>query len=191
MASVQLDHVTKRYRDVTAVSDMSIEIADGEFAVLVGPSGCGKTTVLRLIAGLEVPDDGEIRIGGRVVNRLDPGARNVAMVFENYALYPHLAVRGNLDFPLRIRRRPAEEDRTAGCRRSRRRWRSPGCSSASRPSSRPARPSTSPSGEPSCATHRPCSCSTMRSRTWTRASASRAVPNLRDCTGNWRRRSSQ
>ncbi len=111
MASVTLDHVTKRFRDVVAVSDLSIEIADGEFAVLVGPSGCGKTTVLRLIAGLETPDEGEIRIDGQVVNGVAPDARNVAMVFENYALYPHLAVRENLDFPLRLRRRPAEEIR--------------------------------------------------------------------------------
>ena len=111
MASVTLDHVTKRFRDVVAVSDLSIKIADGEFAVLVGPSGCGKTTVLRLIAGLEVPDGGEILIDGQVVTGSDPGARNVAMVFEDYALYPHLAVRQNLDFPLRLRRRPAEEIR--------------------------------------------------------------------------------
>ncbi len=109
MASVTLDHVTKRFRDVVAVSDLSIEIADGEFAVLVGPSGCGKTTVLRLVAGFETPDEGEIRIDGQVVNGVAPDARNVAMVFENYALYPHLAVRENLDFPLRLRRRPAEE----------------------------------------------------------------------------------
>jgi multiple sugar transport system ATP-binding protein len=111
MASVTLDHVTKRFGDVVAVGDLSIKIADGEFVVLVGPSGCGKTTVLRLIAGLEVPDDGEILIDGQIVNRSDPSARNVAMVFEDYALYPHLAVRENLDFPLRLRRRPAEEIR--------------------------------------------------------------------------------
>ena len=189
MASVILDHVTKRYRDVVAVSDMSIEIADGEFAVLVGPSGCGKTTVLRLIAGLEAPDDGEILIDGRVVNGLDPGARNVAMVFENYALYPHLAVRGNLDFPLRLRRTPAEEirRRVSAVAAS---MEVGGLLERKPPGSRPAKPSTSPSGEPSCATSRPCSCSTMRSRTWTPASASRPGPSLPDSTGNRGRRSS-
>jgi multiple sugar transport system ATP-binding protein len=111
MATVTLEHVSKQYRDVVAVRDLSIEIADGELLVLVGPSGCGKTTVLRLIAGLEVPDDGTILIDGRVVNDVAPSARNVAMVFENYALYPHLLVRQNLDFALRIHRTPAEEIR--------------------------------------------------------------------------------
>ena len=111
MATVTLEHVSKQYQDVVAVRDLSIEIADGEFLVLVGPSGCGKTTVLRLIAGLETPDDGTILIDGRVVNDVAPNARNVAMVFENYALYPHLAVRENLGFALRVRRTPAEEIR--------------------------------------------------------------------------------
>jgi multiple sugar transport system ATP-binding protein len=111
MATVTLEHVSKQYQDVVAVRDLSIEIADGEFLVLVGPSGCGKTTVLRLIAGLEIPDDGTILIDGRVVNDVAPNARNVAMVFENYALYPHLAVRENLGFALRVRRTPAKEIR--------------------------------------------------------------------------------
>ena len=111
MATVTLEHVSKQYQDVVAVRDLSIEIADGEFLVLVGPSGCGKTTVLRLIAGLEIPNDGTILIDGRVVNDVAPNARNVAMVFENYALYPHLAVRENLGFALRVRRTPAEEIR--------------------------------------------------------------------------------
>jgi multiple sugar transport system ATP-binding protein len=111
MATVTLEHVSKQYRDVVAVRDLSIEIADGEFLVFVGPSGCGKTTVLRLIAGLEVPNDGTILIDGLVVNDVAPSARNVAMVFENYALYPHLVVRENLDFALRIHRTPAEEIR--------------------------------------------------------------------------------
>lgn len=111
MATVALEHVSKRYRDVVAVRDLSIEIADGEFLVLVGPSGCGKTTVLRLIAGLEVPDEGTILIDGRVVNDVPPGGRNVAMVFEDYALYPHMVVRENLDFALRMHRTPADEIR--------------------------------------------------------------------------------
>lgn len=111
MATVTLEHVSKQYRDVVAVRDLSIEIADGEFMVLIGPSGCGKTTVLRLIAGLEVPNEGTILIDGRVVNEVAPNGRNVAMVFEGYALYPHLVVRDNLGFALRIHRTPAEDIR--------------------------------------------------------------------------------
>jgi multiple sugar transport system ATP-binding protein len=111
MATVALEHVSKQYGDILAVRDLGIEIADGEFLVLVGPSGCGKTTVLRLIAGLEVPDEGAILMDGRVVNDLAPNERNVAMVFESYALYPHLVVRENLDFALRNRRTPADEIR--------------------------------------------------------------------------------
>jgi multiple sugar transport system ATP-binding protein len=111
MATVTLEHVSKQYRDVVAVRDLSIEIADGELLVLVGPSGCGKTTVLRLIAGLEVPDEGTILIDGRAVNDVPPSERNVAMVFEDYALYPHLVVRENLDFALRMHRTPADEIR--------------------------------------------------------------------------------
>lgn len=111
MATISLAHVSKRYGEVVAVRDVVIDIADGELLVLVGPSGCGKTTVLRLIAGLEIPNEGTIRVDGRVVNGLAPRDRNVSMVFEDYALYPHLAVRENLDFPLRARRTPAEEIR--------------------------------------------------------------------------------
>ena len=108
MASLNLEHVSKRFGDVVAVRDLSLDIADGEFLAIVGPSGCGKTTVLRLIAGLERPDSGTIRMDGSVVNDVPPADRDVAMVFEDYALYPHLAVRDNLAFALRIRRTPAE-----------------------------------------------------------------------------------
>ena len=104
MASVSFEHVEKRYPDgPVALADLSLEIADGELLVVVGPSGCGKSTLLRLLAGLERPSAGTLRIGGRVVNELPPQARNVAMVFQDYALYPHLSVRGNLEFPLRMR----------------------------------------------------------------------------------------
>jgi multiple sugar transport system ATP-binding protein len=111
MATVTLDHVSKAYRDVVAIRDVSLDIADGEFLAVVGPSGCGKTTLLRLIAGLEVPDRGTILIDGTVVNDVAPNARNVAMVFEDRALYPNLVVRENLGFPLRIHRTPAAEIR--------------------------------------------------------------------------------
>ena len=93
MASIRLDGVGKVFRDGTrAVDGLDLEIADGELIVLVGPSGCGKTTTLRMTAGLEEISEGEIRIGDRLVNSLDPRDRDVAMVFQNYALYPHMSV---------------------------------------------------------------------------------------------------
>jgi multiple sugar transport system ATP-binding protein len=108
MAHIHLAHVSKRYGEVAAVTDLSLEIADGEFLYLIGPSGCGKTTALRLIAGLEVPDEGDVLFDGKVVNDVRPAKRDVAMVFEDFALYPHLKVRDNLAFPLRMRKTPAE-----------------------------------------------------------------------------------
>jgi multiple sugar transport system ATP-binding protein len=101
--------VTKRFGDVTVVSDLNLRIADKEFLVLVGPSGCGKTTILRMLAGLEQVDEGTIRIGGWVVNDLSPAERNIAMVFETDALYPHLTVDDNISFSLKMRKTPAEE----------------------------------------------------------------------------------
>src|SRR5215213_2981042 len=103
MAEIQLREVTKRYPDGTeAVKRVSLDIADGEFMILVGPSGCGKSTALRMIAGLEDISEGELKIGGRVVNTLDPKDRDIAMVFQNYALYPHMSVRGNMAFALKL-----------------------------------------------------------------------------------------
>ena len=106
MAEIRLKNLTKRFGEVTAVDDLSLEIADREFLVLVGPSGCGKSTVLRCIAGLEELTRGEILIGERRVNTLSPKDRDVAMVFQNYALYPHMNVRENLAFGLRLRTPP-------------------------------------------------------------------------------------
>src|SRR5919197_1108902 len=107
MADVIFDKVEKVYdNDVHAVHDLSLEIGDGEFVVLVGPSGCGKTTALRMVAGLEEITDGKVSIGGRVVNELTPKERDIAMVFQNYALYPHLSVADNIGFGLRLRRTP-------------------------------------------------------------------------------------
>jgi multiple sugar transport system ATP-binding protein len=109
MADVIFDKVEKVYdNDVHAVHDLSLEIADGEFVVLVGPSGCGKTTALRMVAGLEDITDGKISIGERVVNDLTPKDRDIAMVFQNYALYPHLSVADNIGFGLRLRHTPKE-----------------------------------------------------------------------------------
>ncbi len=104
MADIKLDHVTKRFPDgYEAVRDMNLEIKDGEFMILVGPSGCGKSTALRMIAGLEDITDGELLIGGDVVNDRPPKDRDIAMVFQNYALYPHMTVRENMGFALRLR----------------------------------------------------------------------------------------
>ncbi|MGH3000859.1 MAG: ABC transporter ATP-binding protein, partial [Gaiellaceae bacterium] len=101
MAPITFEHITKKFDDSTAVDDLNIDVADGEFLVLVGPSGCGKTTALRMLAGLEEITSGRILIGDRVVNNVPPGARNVAMVFQSYALYPHMTVYDNLAFSLR------------------------------------------------------------------------------------------
>jgi multiple sugar transport system ATP-binding protein len=105
MAAIEFDEVSKVFPDGTvAVNDVSLRIDDGEFVILVGPSGCGKTTALRMVAGLEEITEGELRIGGRRVNELESPDRDIAMVFQNYALYPHMAVRENIGFPLRMQR---------------------------------------------------------------------------------------
>jgi multiple sugar transport system ATP-binding protein len=110
VAEIALDHVTKRYPDgFEAVKDMNLDITDGEFMILVGPSGCGKSTALRMIAGLEDITDGELRIGDEVVNQIAPKDRDIAMVFQNYALYPHMTVRDNMAFPLKLAKAPQEE----------------------------------------------------------------------------------
>jgi multiple sugar transport system ATP-binding protein len=109
MSTVELHHLEKRYGRVPAVLDLSLAVAEGEFLVLVGPSGSGKSTVLRMIAGLEEPTAGEIRIGGRRVNEVSPKDRDLAMVFQSYALYPHMTVGENLAFALKLRRTPRAE----------------------------------------------------------------------------------
>jgi multiple sugar transport system ATP-binding protein len=112
MAGITFDNVTKTYDDgFLAVSDLNLDVHDGEFVVLVGPSGCGKTTALRMLAGLEEISGGTIKIGERVVNNLPPGDRDIAMVFQNYALYPHMTVAENIGFALRMRKVPKAEAR--------------------------------------------------------------------------------
>jgi ABC-type sugar transport system ATPase subunit len=106
MAGVAYRDVTKRFGDVPALSDFTLEIDDGEFVVLVGPSGSGKTTALRLVAGLEALSSGQVLIGGRVINRVAPKDRDIAMVFQDYALYPQMTVQQNLAFALRMRKSP-------------------------------------------------------------------------------------
>ena len=109
MANVVLKNISKRFGDVVAVNDVNLEIRDREFVVLVGPSGCGKTTTLRMVAGLEEISAGEISIGDQVVNKLTPMERNIAMVFQSYALYPHMKVFDNMAFGLKMRKVPREE----------------------------------------------------------------------------------
>lgn len=109
MASVTYDHVFKRFGEVTAVNDLNLAVADKEFLVLVGPSGCGKTTALRCLAGLEEISDGRILIGDQVVNDVAPKDRDIAMVFQSYALYPHMSVFDNMAFGLKLRKVPKDE----------------------------------------------------------------------------------
>jgi multiple sugar transport system ATP-binding protein len=110
MAQIEFDHVTKEFPDGTvAVNELELTVGDGEFMIFVGPSGCGKTTALRMVAGLEEITSGEIRVGGRVVNDLEPPDRDIAMVFQNYALYPHMTVEDNIGFPLRMQRLKRQE----------------------------------------------------------------------------------
>jgi multiple sugar transport system ATP-binding protein len=115
MATVTFDHVVKKFGDVLAVNDLSLQVKDEEFLVLVGPSGCGKTTALRMIAGLEEQTGGDIFIGERLVNDVAPKDRDIAMVFQNYALYPHMSVYDNIAFGLKLRGMPKTEiDRRVG-----------------------------------------------------------------------------
>ena len=106
MAAVEIQNVHKAYGQTEVIHDVSIDVPDGAFAVLVGPSGCGKSTLLRMIAGLEEISDGTISIGGRVINEVEPKHRDIAMVFQNYALYPHMSVAENMGFSLRLARQP-------------------------------------------------------------------------------------
>jgi multiple sugar transport system ATP-binding protein len=113
MAEIKLEQLTKIYPDGTkAVDSLDLEIADGELVVLVGPSGCGKTSALRMVAGLEDITDGKVWIGGRVVNKVPPKDRDIAMIFQNYALYPHMTAAGNMGFALRMRKLPKQQIKT-------------------------------------------------------------------------------
>ena len=184
MAGIQFDDVTKRYDDgFEAVKHMDLEIADGEFMILVGPSGCGKSTALRMIAGLEDITDGELRIGDTVVNDKAPKDRDIAMVFQNYALYPHMTVRDNMGFALKIAgedkatiNQKVEEaatilDLTGHLTASRRTCPAASASAspwAARSSAAPARSSW-----------------TSRSRTWTPSCACRCARRSRASSSGW------
>ena len=154
MADLKITALHKSYGTVHAVRGIDLEIPAGEFTVLVGPSGCGKSTLLRTIAGLEAADAGTIEIGGRVVNYVRPRDRDIAMVFQNYALYPYMNVFENIAFGLRARKTPAAGDRATGASRGGHARRSPLCWTGCRASSRAASASESPSAGPSCANAR-------------------------------------
>ena len=182
MADVRITGLHKRYAGgVHAVRGIDLVIPDRQFTVLVGPSGCGKSTLLRTIAGLEEADDGTIEIGGEVVNDMRPRDRDVAMVFQDYALYPHMTVRNNIGFGLKARkfdaRRRSSKRVTARRQDARHHRRS---STAIRASFPAASASASPSAAPSCAT-RSSSCSTSRSPTSTRSSATRCASRSSGC----------
>src|SRR4051794_4325155 len=109
MAPVSISNIRKRYGSAEVIHGVSVDIDDGEFVILVGPSGCGKSTLLRMVAGLEEISSGDVRIGGKVVNDKPPKDRDIAMVFQNYALYPHMTVYDNMSFSLRLKGRPKSE----------------------------------------------------------------------------------
>ena len=160
LARVQLEQVSKVYPgDVQAVAPMDLDIAHGEFTVLVGPSGCGKSTTLRMIAGLEDATTGTIRIGDRVVNDVEPRDRNIAMVFQSYALYPHMTVRGQPGLRPEDAEAVPRGDHHAGRRSGRGSWASTNCWTASPAPCPAASGSGWPWAAPSCAIPT-CSCST-------------------------------
>ena len=141
---------------VLAVQEFSLNIADKEFIVLVGPSGCGKSTTLRMVAGLEEISGGELYIDGKLMNDVAPKDRDIAMVFQNYALYPHMTVRENMAFPLKLKKYPKEEIRPAGGSRRRRFWASRSIWTASPRPSPAASASGWPLAGPSCGSPRSC-----------------------------------
>ena len=186
MAQLAFEGVSKVFDDGTkAVHDLDLEVADGELMILVGPSGSGKSTALRMLAGLEDASEGTIRIGGRVVNDIRPKDRYIAMVFQSYALYPHMDVSHNLGFALRMQRvqRSAIAERVSAAARRL------GLSELvdhARGRCRAVSASASPSGGPSSASRRPSSW-TSRCRTSTPSCAWRCAPTWRGCATSWGR----
>jgi multiple sugar transport system ATP-binding protein len=165
MAEVAFKNVKKAYGPVTVIPGLNLDIQDHEFMVLVGPSGCGKSTALRMIAGLEEITDGVIEIDHKVVNDVPPKDRDIAMVFQSYALYPHMTVRENLEFGLKIRKTPrAEISRLVN----------EAAKTLAITEYLDRKPKQLSAG-PSCAS-RPCSCSTSRCRTSTPSCACRCAP---------------
>ena len=157
MSAVCYRGVEKRFDpQVLALRSLDLDVPDGKFLVLLGPSGCGKTTALRILAGLELPTAGEVHIGDRNVTRMQPRDRDIAMVFQSYALYPHMTVAENIGYPLRIRGLSKASSAPRRCSRSPSRSRSRTCSTGGRGTSRAASASASRWPARSCAS-RPCS----------------------------------
>jgi sn-glycerol 3-phosphate transport system ATP-binding protein len=186
MAAIELKNVVKRYghgkHELQVIHGVNAEVADREFIVIVGPSGCGKSTLLRMVAGLEEISGGEIWIGGRVVNDLEPAERDIAMVFQNYALYPHMTVYENMSYGLRIRRMPPAEINQRVERAAKILELGPflqgGRGSSPAGSARGSRWDARSYASP------PPSSSTSRSPTWTRSCACRCASRSRSCTAN-------
>ena len=187
MAELRLHQVVKRFGHAEVIHGIDLEVEHGEFVVFVGPSGCGKSTLLRMIAGLEEVTDGEILIDGELVNEVDAAKRGLAMVFQSYALYPHMTVRKNLSFGLETMGAPKAVIAGAGRRGRAHPEDRAACSTAARPSSRAASGSGSRSAARSSASPR-SSCSTSRSRTSMPSSASRCGSRSRSSTSGSARR---
>ncbi len=164
MTSIRISGLTKEFGGHPVLRGIDLSIAEGEFVAVLGPSGCGKSTLLRILAGLDAPTSGEVRFGNRAVTHVPPQERNIAMVFQSYALYPHMTVRENMAYGLKQRKyRPRRS--LPGSKRPRRFCISNPISNAGRASFRAASVSASPWAGPSCAN--PLSfCSTSRSQTW-------------------------
>ena len=181
MGTIQLRDVSKSFGAATIIPKINLDIEEGEFVVFVGPSGCGKTTLLRMIAGLESTSGGKILIDGRDVTYEVPAKRQLAMVFQSYALYPHMTVEKNIAFPLKMARRGKADDPSQG-RRGRRASSTSATTSSAAPASSPAASaSASPSAAPSSASRSP-SCSTSRCPTSTQHSAARCGSRSSSCT---------
>ena len=161
MACVKIELLVKKFGDVEVIRSVSLDIEKEEFTVFVGPSGCGKTTLLRLIAGLEEANSGTIHIDDQRVDQLPPAKRGIAMVFQNYALYPHMSVYENISFGLRISKFADRRSSQAGRGRALETLQIGSCLSANRGRCRAGSGSAWPSAAPSCASRR-CSCSTNR-----------------------------
>ena len=183
MATLSIKGVRKSFGAVEVLNNIDIELEDGGFLVLLGPSGCGKSTLLSIIAGLEPSSGGDVFIGERNVNNVHPKDRNIAMVFQSYALYPTMSVKRNIGFGLEMRKVP-EDAREEGFGGRRSSCRSSICSSASPASFRAGSASAWPWAAPLCAT-RTYSCSTSRSATSMPSCASRCAPRSSACTTGW------
>ena len=181
MTAVELTSIKKSFGAVDVIKGVDLDIEEGEFVVFVGPSGCGKSTLLRLIAGLEDITSGTMKIGGEVVNDVPPSKRGIAMVFQSYALYPHMSVYNNMAFGMKLAQREQGGDRQARPRTRPRSCSSRPTSTACRRRSPAASASASRSAARSCATRR-SSCSTSRCPTSTRRSASRPASRSPSCS---------